>query len=466
MCFALTPVQIHKNYGRQEMKPFLRKVLFLTSAAIVILFTALNGWAADPSIWAPQPLDRLIEEGLTNNQDIKSMESKVESLKEEISFAGSLNDPRIGIALLNLPTDTFRFDQEPMTQKQLFIAQKIPWFGKLDLRSQRAAMKAIRQEAVLMAKRLELSRQIAMGYYELGFVGSAQKSNERLIKMLTQLLKVSETRYAAGQGLQQDVLQAQVEVSKLLDEQITLGNKRRTLEDRINSLLNRESFTPVIPPEKLPFPELVLKEEELQDRALKMNPWLKVKLAEIELRNVEIELARKDYWPDMDFKVAYGQRDESQSGQDWADFFSTSMVINIPLWQRSRQDKKLEATRLTHKSALQSYQNLANSLPHKVDALVTDIRNLQKNYKLIIDALIVQAEQWARSSLIAYEVNKVNFNTTITAQVRLLRFELQSENYLFSVYKKRAELEEVLGASLLSQTPEDNISHLQKEKIS
>ena len=197
-----------------------------------------------------------------------------------------------------------------------------------------------------------------------------------------------------------------------------------------------------------------------------MNPWLKVKLAEIDQASVEIELARKDYWPDMDFKVAYGQRDESQSGQDWADFFSTSVVVNIPLWQRSRQDKKLESTRLTHKSKLQSYQNLANSLPYKVDALVTDIRNLQKNYKLITDALIVQAEQWARSSLIAYEVNKVNFNTTITAQVRLLRFELQSENYLFSLYKKRAELEEVLGASLLSQTPEDNVSHSQKEKTS
>ena len=334
------------------MKPFLRKLLSLTSAATVILFTSFNVWAADPSIWAPQPLKRLIEEGLTNNQDIKSMESKVKSLKEEISFAGSLNDPRIGIGLLNLPTDTFRFDQEPMTQKQLFIAQKIPWFGKLDLRSQRAAVKAIRQEAVLMAKRLELARQIALAYYELGFVGSAQKINERLIKMLTQLLRVSETRYATGQGLQQDVLQAQVEVSKLLDEQITLGNKRRTLEDRINSLLNRESFTPVEPPEKLPFPELILKEKRLKDRALKMNPWLKVKLAEIDQASVEIELARKDYWPDMDFKIAYGQRDESQSGQDWADFFSTSVVVNIPLWQRSRQDKKLEATRLTHKLSL------------------------------------------------------------------------------------------------------------------
>jgi len=448
------------------MKQFLLKVLSLTLVVAVVAFIAPHRSAADPSIWAPQPLGRLIEEGLANNQDIKSLESQVESLREEISFEGSLNDPRIGIALLNIPTDNFRFDQEPMTQKQIFIAQKIPWFGKLSLRSQQAAMKAIRQEAILKAKRLELAREIATAYYELGFVTSGQKTNERLIKMLTQLLRVSETRYAAGQGLQQDVLQAQVELSKLLDEQITLGKKRRTLEDRINSLLNRGSFIPVTPPESLPYPDPVLEIEKLQTRALAMNLWLKVKQAEIELAGVGIELARKDYWPDMDFKVAYGQRDESQSGQDWPDFFSTSVVMNIPLWQKTRQDKKLGATKLRHKAASQSYQNMVYSLPHKIDAMVTDIRNLRKNYQLITNALIVQAEQWARSSLTAYEVGKVNFNTMINAQIRLLRFELQSENYLFSLYKKRAELEELLGAPLLSQNLGDNISHSQKEKTS
>ncbi len=448
------------------MKQLLLKILSLTLVVAAVAFISPNGSAADPYIWAPPQLAVLIEEGLTKNQDIQSLASKVESLKEEISFAGSLNDPRIGLGLLNLPTDTFRFDQEPMTQKQIFIAQKIPWFGKLDLRSQRAAMKAIRQEAILNAKRLELARQIASSYYELGFVASGQKINDRLIKMLTQLLRVSETRYASGQGLQQDVLQAQVELSKLLDEQITLDKKRRMVEDRINSMLNRESFTPVTPPESLKQPDLVIETENLQTRALTTNPWLKVKLAEIELANLDIELAQKDYWPDMDFKVAYGQRDDSQTGQDRADFFSTSVVMNIPLWQHKRQDKKLSATKLRHKAASQSYQNLAHSLPHKIDALVTDIRNLQKNHELITGALIVQADQWARSSLTAYEVGKVNFNTTINAQIRLLRFELQSENYLFSIYKKRAELEEVLGQPIMSQNPGDNGSHLNKGKTS
>ena len=446
------------------MKQFMFKFLALSLAVILDSCIAPPGSSADASIWAPQQLASLIEEGLTNNQDLKSLESRVKSLRQEISFAGSLTDPRIGIALLNIPTDNFRFDQEPMTQKQIFIAQKIPWFGKLSLRSQQAALKAIRQEAILKAKRLELTRKIATAYYELGFVSSSQKTNERLINMLTQLLRVSETRYASGKGLQQDVLQAQVELSKLLDEQITLAKKRRTLEDQINSLLNRESFIPVPPPESLPYPDAVLGMEELQTRALAMNPWVNVKQAEIELANVEIELARKDYWPDLDFKVAYGQREEDFNSRDLPDFVSTSVVMNIPLWKRTRQDKKLEATKLSYQAALQSYQNLAKGVPHKIDALVTDIRNIRKNYRLITHALMVQAEQWARSSLSAYEVGKVNFNTMINAQIRLLRFELQSENYLFNLYKKRAELEELLGEPVLSQSPGDDISDRKKEE--
>jgi hypothetical protein len=60
----------------------------------------------------------------------------------------------------------------------------------------------------------------------------------------------------------------------------------------------------------------------------------------------------------------------------------------------------------------------------------------------------------------------VNFNTTINAQIQLLRFELQAENYLFGLYEKRAELEEVLGVPLLSQEPGEHVFHRQEEKTS
>ena len=274
------------------------------------------------------------------------------------------------------------------------------------------------------------------------------KINARLTDIVSQLLRVAETRYATGRGLQQDVLQAQVELSKLLDEKIILNRKRRTLEDRINGLLNRESFSPVAPPQGLNFPGLELDVKGLQSKAAQENPMLSVRRADIDIAVVEIELARKDYWPDMDFKVAYGQRDEDRTGRSLPDFWSGSVTINLPVWKKYRQDPKLAATLKSHDAAFKSYRNLLQSLPHRVDALATEIRDFQENYRLFDEALIIQAEQWANSSLAAYEVGSLEFNTMINSQIRLLRFELKAENYLFNIYQKRAELEEVLGGPL------------------
>lgn len=416
---------------------------------ILVVFTFWNASIEAASlIWAPAYLSGLIEEGLAENREIQSLEAQVESLKKEIPFAGSLDDPMLGLAILNLPTDSFSFSQEPMTQKQISIGQKIPWFGKLDLRSQRAALTAIRQQAMLDAKRLQLAKQIAVGYYELGFIAKSIEINERLTEIVNQLLQVAETRYSTGRGLQQDVLQAQVELSKLLDEKIILEKRRRTATDRINELLNRDRFMIVEPPTELELMNLGLNAEDLTSRMLQENPQLRVKQADIGIAETEVELAKKDYWPDMDFRVAYGQRDEDRTGRSLPDFVSAQVVMNLPLWQKTRQDPKFEATMKAREAAEKSHQNLLKSLPYQVDALVTDIHETQDNYKLFTEALLLQADQWARSSQSAYEVGTIEFNTMISAHLQLLRFELQADKYLFDVYQRRAELEEILGGPI------------------
>jgi outer membrane protein TolC len=430
------------------MNRFVNKTgRWVLAALALALFRPAVMQAASP-IWAPPSLEALIDEGLASNNEIKSLEEQVASLKHEVSVAGSLEDPRLGFALLNMPTDTFSFSQEAMTQKQIFVAQKLPWFGKLDLRTQRATLKALRQRAVLEARRLGLARQIAAAYYDIGFVAASLSINAQLTDTVTQLLGVAETRYATGRGLQQDVLQAQVELSKLIDENIRLKKRWRTLEDRINALLNRPSFQAVLPPAALAYPGLSLDIESLQARVLQTNPQLKIRQAEIDMAAVEIQLARKDYWPDMDVKLAYGQREEDFNGRDLPDLFTASLTMNLPVWQKRRQTPRLEATRRSHQATLRSYRNLVDSLPYQVESLATEIRDIQKNYQLFNDALLVQADQWASASLSAYEVGKLEFNTMIAAQIRLLRFELQASNYLYTIYQKRAELEELLGGSI------------------
>jgi len=335
-----------------------------------------------------------------------------------------------------------------MTQKQISIAQKIPWFGKLDLKSQRASLKVLQREALLDARRLELAKQIALAFFDLGFIYRSIEINQKLTEIVNQLLRAAEVRYATGRGLQQDVLQAQVELSKLLEDEIGLKKRRRTLTDQINELLNREQFMAVEPQNRLDFLNLRLDSARITSKALEKNPQIQAKKAEIGIAEVDTKLARKDYWPDMDVMLAYGQRDEDMTGRDLPDFFSAQIVMNIPLWYKTRQDPKLTASLKDLDAAEKSHRNLLKRLPFRVDALITEINDLQKNYKLFTDALLLQADQWARSSQIAYEVGSIEFNTMLNAQIRLLQFELQAEKYLFDIYRKRAELEELLGGPI------------------
>lgn len=430
------------------------KITVLVSG--LLLFTLLIPGVshAGPLISAPEELAVIIREGLENNQDLQSMASSVRSLKQKAGAAGALNDPRIGIAVANLPTDSFRFDEQPMTQKQLFIAQKIPWFGKLGLKSQQVLSMALRQEAVLSAKQLALAVKIADAYYRLGYVAYSLEVNRKLVGMMKQILRIAETRYSSGRGLQQDIFQAQVEISRLLDEQNLLENKKRIIEDNIHELLNRKRFESIQPCRITTGfgPDLDL--PALKARALKQNPRLKVREVEMDQAKIGVELADKEYWPDVDVKVTYGQRDEDLTGHDLTDFLSASMTMNVPLWQNNRQDKNKASNAASHDAAVKAYKHLVDSLPHMVDALATEIVGLQKSYKLYVGTLIPQTRAWAGSSMDSYEVGKMEFNTMMTAQIRLLRSELKAEDYRYQIHRKLAELEQLCGGPLTGATPE------------
>jgi len=421
---------------------------FIIGWILGLIFILPGSSFAQPPIWSPESLAPLISEGLKNNQALSGMKYEVKALTDQVTAAGALPDPRLGIGMLNLPTDTFRLDQEPMTQKQIFIAQKIPWAGKRSLMSEAVQWSADQKEWMLENKRLMLSKDIAQAWYDLGFISKSLEINERMIGLVNRILNAAESRYANGQGLQQNIFQAQVELSKLDDEQISLKTRYRRLEDHINTLLNRNDYQPVVFVNDLKEPEIRLSLPELKSAAMTYNPELKAAESAIKQSGTRIRLAEKDYLPDFDLMASYGQRDESRDGQDRADFVSATVSINLPIWRHSKQDKKLAAASAMNQASVQYYENLTESIKHRLDALATEIINLQDNYRLYKSSLLPQARDWARSALDAYEVGELEFDTMINARLRLLMFERQMERYRLDVFKKRAELEALIGQPL------------------
>ena len=143
--------------------------------------------------------------------------------------------------------------------------------------------------------------------------------------------KIAETRYSVGEGIQQDVLKAHVEVSKMVDELIMLDQRKRALEAKLNALLNRPPETPMGKPEEVIFKKLPFTIEELQKMALEMNPTLKGMKKMIEAKEKAHALAKREYYPDFNFKFAYGQRDNGPEMKR-RDMLTGMVEMNIPIF--------------------------------------------------------------------------------------------------------------------------------------
>ncbi|MFP4533654.1 MAG: TolC family protein [Desulfobacterales bacterium] len=429
-------------------KKYFINLLVMGLIIVGLYFAAHAEPAISLPISAPPELDRIIDEGLSNNQSIQALEAEVQALKERTESSGALPDPKVGIAALNMPTDSFRFDEEAMTQKQIAVEQTVPWPAKLDLKSETVAQNARIKAAELASARLSLARNIAEAYYEIGYVAQSQEINAKLMDMVRRIRRDAENNYSVGKGLQQNIFQADVELSRLRDEAIMLENRRGTLPDRINALLNRATYRPVDPPTKLPQPDFNLSINQLKQAAFSANPELEGLKSGTDRARAEIKLAEKEYFPDFNFRLAYGQRDEDFTGRDLPDFFTAAVMLDVPLWHRTKQSRDVAATSHQLRSAENRYTDLRRRLPHQINTLVSEIEDTRQRYQLYHDELISQAEQWARSALDAYEVGKVPFDTMIDARIRLLRYERDASRLKFTIYQKRAALEALAGQPL------------------
>ena len=127
-------------------------------------------------------------------------------------------------------------------------SQDIPYPGKRQLRAHVAEHEADSMEAQTDSVRRTVVGNLKMVYFRLAYIqqtlGVLQKSDE----LLNQVQEAAEARYRVGQGNQQDVLKAQLQHTKILQEIAHHHQEEGLLEAQIKQLLGR----PRIPRTSLP----------------------------------------------------------------------------------------------------------------------------------------------------------------------------------------------------------------------
>ena len=204
----------------------------------------------------PPDLRALIDEALQANPEVKQKAQLKSAAQEAVRPAGALDDPKLSVNILNLPVDTWSFAQEPMTNKQFALSQKVPFPGKRRLRSEVAEEQAKSEGFSLNDKVNEIRARVIQKYWDLALTYSGYNITQRNKQFWDQVVKVAETRYTVGQGMQTDVLQAQVELGNYLNRLLQWHQRQESVQADFNALRSQPPQTPVPKPQPLAFPAL------------------------------------------------------------------------------------------------------------------------------------------------------------------------------------------------------------------
>jgi len=390
-------------------------------------------------------LQELVAEAMRNSPEIRAASNERLASQHRVSPAGALDDPMLEAGVLNAPWSGLRLNREDMTMKMLGLSQKFPFPGKRDLRQGVAEKDA---ESVAHAYQETVNRvvrDVKTAYFDLAFATESARLVEKNRQVLEQFLKISESRYSVGQGAQADVLKAQTQLSKMTEELIKLARERSVIEAELTRALGRRPGVGAPVPEALRLREAPLNLENLQETALKERPQILGLRSLIDRSGKALELARKDYYPDLDVKFAYGQRDKTRDGMSREDLVSLTVAINLPVWRESKQGPRVAEALAMRDQAMELVQAQQNEIASKLRQQVANAEQSLKSARLYETGILPQARLGVESSLAAYRVNRVDFLTLLDSQMTVLNFEISYAAALASYNKALAEIDLLVG---------------------
>ena len=285
-------------------------------------------------------------------------------------------------------------------------------------------------------------------YYDLYAVDRALEIIEKNKELLKLLIQVTETKYATGSGLQQDILRSQVEMTKLEDDQIMWTQKRSAVTAQINSLLNRPIKTPM---EKTPV-EMYLAQfpiEEFDNANIEeQRPLLKAWQERIKKAEAASKLAQRELWPNFILGATYSQRNDLTDGRKMPDFFSATVSINLPIFSNRKQKAGIAEKQMALSAIQSEYEAVKINVLAEIETISADLERNYKRFELYKGGILLQAQQSFESAQAGYRVGKVDFLTLINNWMMLQNYELQFHLAAAGFYKKLADLEFALGREL------------------
>ena len=391
-------------------------------------------------------LDQAIIQAQKHDPWLMASVQRQRSLEARSIAAGTLPDPTVNAALTNLPVDSFDFNQENMTQFKLGISQLFPRGETRLLEQQHLERLSQIQPYAREDRKAQVAMTVAHAWLEVyrnkKTIGLIEKDR----RLFEHLVDVAQSNYATaiGRTRQQDLIRAQLELTRLDDRLMRLSQQRDIHLAKLGEWLNDLSISfltdfPLVKEGNQHFIQLLapqlVGEMAVKDSPAKQDELLAVLVQHPKIKGIDwriqafdagVALAKQSYKPQWGVNASYGYRDQTLVGDDRPDFFSIGMMLDIPLFTVNRQDKTVQSAQAEF-AAVKTERLLAlRQLKSGYESAEAMYRRLVERKRLFDSRLLKKMDQQAQASLAAYTNDDGDFAEAVRARIATLNARIDA----------------------------------------
>ena len=347
-------------------------------AALALLLASQAAIGAEGE---PLKLDEAIEQAIFADPWLIGSEQTELALKEEAVAAGSLPDPMLTLTAINVPLTSFDIGQENMTQMAFGLNQQFPRGKTRALSRQQKETLASMEPLRRADRKAALATSVATLFLDAYLAQASRQLIEADRDLFEQLVEAAEAQYtsASGRARQQDLIRAQLELTRLDDRLTRLQQKQEVAQQRLAELVPSAGQQPIA----AAMPNLGteassrLTTNSATSAALyaqlEAHPAVLAVNRRIDAVATDTDLARQKYRPGWGLRAQYGYRADDPEGRSRDDLLTVGLTFDLPLFRGGRQDREVNAAVAREAAARTNRDLLIRELVSRLDAERTEL---------------------------------------------------------------------------------------------
>ena len=345
------------------------------------------------------------------------------ALAEEAVAAGQLPDPQLRVGVGNYPIQSGSFSTEGMTQAQLGYRQSFPSGDSREFSTQKFESLSLEMSETAGARQRDVLSQVRRVWFDAYYWQRARAMVEEKRPFFADLVEITRSWYAVGRKTQQDVLRAELELTRIDDRLIEID---RYYSEAVASLAQWTGAAATRPiASRLPDWDATPALEELRQN-LTSHPALLAAEARVGAQAAAVGVAEENNKPGWSIDVGYGYREgELPNGDPRSDFISVAVTTELPFFRKDRQDRALAAALRERSAAEYRKEQLHRRLLSELDAAYARWRDLDRRAALYESSMLSLSADQAQAALLAYQSDAGDFADVMRGYIDELNVRLE-----------------------------------------